>query len=277
MPCEKLLCNQTIALLSMAALLLSSCVETKSVIHYAYAPLTANAPFLKEKNELQFTTHVMTGGKSEDADKGSIIGTNTKAAYALSKHIGVMASYGTLKEKETYYFDPENTILNHRRKFAEAGIGYFIAADRREKLYFDIYTGYGLGKNNIYYTGYNSFYRNNVRRFFIQSGISLHIKSNFRLTWLMRYSLISFRNVETNFPEETLRYSDVGLYRLDKGTYTTLEPAFAVQFPVSKLQWLRGYFQAGGSILLNTTRINNRGALAGIGITVAPSVALKKK
>ncbi|MBX2923328.1 MAG: hypothetical protein KF746_14095 [Chitinophagaceae bacterium] len=277
MPYEKLLVSiNTIALVSTASIFFSSCIETKSVFHYAYAPLTANAPFLKEKDELQFTTHVMTGERNDDADKGGIIGVNIKGAYALSNHIGVMASYSAANEKEVYNFSNGATTLKHKRKFAEAAIGYFIAADQRKRLYFDIYAGYGTGSNNIYYVGYNNFHRSDVGRFFIQSGISL-VKNEFRLTGFLRTSFLSFKNIETNYTEEELRHYDVRLYGLEKEKITSLEPTFALQFPVSKLKWLRGHAQVGAAILLNAPDLHYREVLGGIGITIVPPVASKKK
>lgn len=271
MPCEKTLFVIG-TLVSSAAL--HSCVETRSVFHYAYAPLTTNAPFVKEKNDLQFTTHIMTGERNEDADRGSIIGMNMKGAYALSNHIGVMASYSTTNEKELYSND--RATLKHRRRFLEAAIGYFTAADERKRLYFDIYTGYGIGNTNIYYVDYDNFYRTDIHRFFIQSGVSL-VKNEFRLTGLLRVSFPSFKNIKTNYTEDQLKTHDVSLYGLEKEKITLLEPTFALQFPLSKLKWLRGHAQVGAAILLNDLNMHYRPVLGGIGLTIVPPIIQKKK
>ncbi len=95
-----------------------------------------------------------------------------------------MASYSATSEKEVFNFSYEHTTLKHKRRFAEAAIGYFTAGDQRKRLYFDVYTGYGLGNVNIYDVGNDYFYRSDIRRFFIQSGVSL-VKNEFRLTGLV--------------------------------------------------------------------------------------------
>lgn len=218
----------------------------------------------------------MTGERNEDADRGGIIGINMKGAYALSNHVGVMASYSATSEKETFNYSNGKTVLKHKRNFAEAAIGYFTAADQRKRLYFDLYAGYGLGNNNIYYVGEPNFYRSDVRRFFIQSGVSL-VKNTFRLTGFLRTSFVSFKNIETSYTEEELRYYDIKLYGLDKEKLFFLEPTFALQFPVSKLQWLRGHAQVGAAVLFNSTDLHYRPVLGGIGITIAPPIGSSKK
>jgi len=139
-----------------------------------------------------------------------------------------------------------------------------------------VYTGYGLGNVNIYDVGNDYFYRSDIRRFFIQSGVSL-VKNEFRLTGLLRVSFPSFKNIKTNYTDDQLLSYDVGLYRLDIEQITSLEPTFALQFPVSRLKWIRGHAQVGAAILFEAPTLHYRPVLGGIGFTIAPLIKPKKK
>ncbi len=86
----------------------------------------------------------------------------------------------------------------------------------------------------------------------------------------------SFKNIKTNYTDDQLLSYDVGLYRLDIEQITSLEPTFALQFPVSRLKWIRGHAQVGAAILFEAPTLHYRPVLGGIGFTIAPLIKPKK-
>ena len=124
--------------------LLSSCSER------LYYPDRANVPAFREAHELKAVLSVkpqdfMDGGGSPACPAADV-------AYAPINHLGIIASYRTIVNRDAYLYPvsgkPENysvyntsvAINGHR---FEGGAGYFTGLGR--KGIFEIYGGYGNG------------------------------------------------------------------------------------------------------------------------------------
>lgn len=137
-----------LALIASVLLFISACSP-------AYVPNVINTPMLSNQGEIQAS--VNTG----------FSGFDPQAAYALTDHIGIMAS-GSFADTES-----DTTDNFHKHRFAELGAGYYTKIQENGR--FEVYTGYGSGKvnaeyqNELWHTGTDV----NYGRFFIQPGIGV--------------------------------------------------------------------------------------------------------
>ncbi|MGC9374354.1 MAG: hypothetical protein ACP5DQ_04855 [Bacteroidales bacterium] len=121
-----------------------------------YIPNMANSPMFSNQGELQAT--VATGTSNFDA----------QTAYAITDHIGIMVngSYGNETNDTTDDF--------HKHAFIEAGLGYYEKIG--ENVRYEIYGGYGFGKNEGYFEDavFDSQRTDaDMQRFFVQPGIGI--------------------------------------------------------------------------------------------------------
>ncbi len=178
--------------------LLSSCSER------LYYPDRANVPAFREAHELKAVLSVkpqdfMDGGGSPACPAADV-------AYAPINHLGIIASYRTIVNRDAYLYPvsgkPENysvyntsvAINGHR---FEGGAGYFTGLGR--KGIFEIYGGYGNGvvKGQDKFTA-------NYNRFFLQPEAGFR-SSRISLMGGIRVAMQQYYKLQS--PDSTLRYN----------------------------------------------------------------------
>jgi hypothetical protein len=176
------------ACLLLAGIALSSCNK------HIYVPNMVNAPLLKERYEF----------------KGAITPTNLQGAFAVTDNIAIMANgqyvYG-FNYKDT---DPDNNNNNDdflvddntRGGVIEGAVGFFKPLDRRQRMVFDVYAGYGGGSFKTISSNYSpdnggnkSDYvlRNHFSKVFIQPSIGF-VHPVIEAAFTSRFSLVNFYN-----------------------------------------------------------------------------------
>lgn len=162
---------------------------------YVYVPSPANSPALQEKKEF----------------KGNIGPTNAQAAYAITDHIGVIAS-------GQYIWKDLGPRLHGTSTYGgslEGGLGYFKAWHKKRKaITVDVYAGYGKGGfRSVDYTwGKDSSRADNelrtrFRKYFIQPGFGITHRA-IELALSTRVSAVHFEEasmginaLEASFPD----------------------------------------------------------------------------
>lgn len=180
--------------------------------------------FLKEKNQLRISANLAIGENDEDnSNDFSNYGMHVRAAYAVTDHFGISASYFASIEKDKYnWSSDEAKSISYKRGIGEVSAGYFTTVYQKPNLFFELYAGYGLGGNSIkekyretYYVN-GGMYKNNYNQFFLQPAIVVHHKNILQAGFFLRTSLIKFTNIRTDYSTDILKDNYVRLYDLSK-------------------------------------------------------------
>lgn len=192
---------------------------------------------LKKKKEVQVRGQWLAGIRDTESDKGKVRGGSFQAAYAVSNHIGIIGSWAFSKEFEDYNMTssyPETVC--YKKNMAEIGAGYFTNISKNKRVVFEVYAGYGTGKNNLTHMphgwGPTGFYGGRVQRFFLQPALALHAPGNTSIAWILRTSFAKSHNTNAFYP-------DISLYEIEKKYIVFLEPTFVIHFPVGPFTWVK--------------------------------------
>lgn len=206
--------------------LLAAGVFLASCNKYIYVPNTVNAPLLKEKYEF----------------KGSVSPTNYQAAFAVANKVAVMAN-----GQYVYRWDLDNdgNDKNDNDLFLdkytrggvfEGAVGFFQPLDKKKKMVFDTYAGFGAGRFKTLdraYTDANSSgiitdYQLTTKfsKFFVQPSIGF-VHPVFEAVFSSRVSVLNFYGMgvgDKAFAGDVTQRED--FLNIGKGTHALLEPAF---------------------------------------------------
>ncbi len=258
--------KKILGLVTILTLVLTGCYTPR----YVYSPSAHNVPVLFEKNDskisFNYSTNMDTRATNSKYDRNRANGYDVQAAYALTKNIGIQGSYFARKEM-TYnnsldnFFD--SSVIRYKRSLFEFGIGYFTQIDTKQKVMFQIFGAVGFGKSDFTDTGldenqllYSRIHNAELTKYYLEPTISFRNKAVFAASLSTRFSLISFRNVKTNYSQREKEY-----FKLDsigRGPSMFFEPAFVNSYGFNKLPGLRIEYQLGLSLLLSKNFIDYR-------------------
>lgn len=262
------------------ALLLSSMFCSCTLLRFAYSPTIQQVPAFKEKNESRLTAVAAS----------SLMGTENsysiQGAYAVGNHFAVTAAWnGSLRSQDelTYSDGSGNTgvdIVKYKRPSAEIGTGVFYPISKDKKVFFELYGGYGWGKNeiednNATNNGGNGFHNSNTNRIYLQPSFSFHFSENFTLATVMRFNSIGYTNIKTNYDNnelQTYQLLDIARKRL-----LFVEPALMTSFGFDGAPWFRIQAQMNVSLLTGSSNTNYRSNYLSLGIQFDPIMGFKKK
>lgn len=203
-----------------AGLFLASCNK------YIYVPNTVNAPLLKEKYEF----------------KGSLSPTNYQAAFAVADKVAIMANgqyvyRWNLNDNNTKKNDDDLFLDKYTRGGVfEGAVGFFQPLDKKKRMVFDTYAGFGGGRfktlDRAYddegSTGVVNDYQLTTRfsKFFIQPSIGF-VHPVFEAVFSSRVSVLNFYGMgagEKAFAGQETQRAE--FLKISNGTHALLEPAF---------------------------------------------------
>lgn len=238
---------------------------------YVYSPAAHNVPVLTAKNDsklgINYSTNIAQkarGAENSHNSKGS--GIDVQGAYAISKKLAVQAAYywrSEINEGNFLLTTVDNSVLRYRRHLTEAGLGYYTKMDDQGITWFQVFGGIGAGEFRFTdkpvpgSTNTNEFfYKTKLTKFYIQPAIMALFNKSVSLSFSSRFSLIKFRNVQTD-------YSDIQLnnYKLDSITHRPVifwEPAFVNSFEFKKLKGVKFEYQLGLSLLMTKSFVDAR-------------------
>lgn len=198
----------------VALLFLSSCSR------YYYKPNAINTPMFTDGMQGHLVAAGSIGGDGDDGDRTTF--ADLQASFSPIKHLGIIGNYST------YNYSPvSSTATPARAHILEGGIGGYIpVGERKVKMVAELYTGIGTGK-------LRSDVDMDVNRYFIQPGIGMRspwVDAAFNLRW----AFVNFSNLDDNGRGNTYLVEQqlVDMYgnrRIDKGSYTFVEPGLTVR------------------------------------------------
>jgi hypothetical protein len=254
---------------------LSSCYTPR----YMYSPTNTNVPNLTKKGDSKLAAYYAFGingnktrnGVTQNQDDFHNRGFDLQGAYALTNHIGLIASQSNRYERNSGNF--VNTIdsatINYRRGITELGVGYFGRFAKNKSLV-QVFAGYSFGHFSINDAGkdnasgpYTRFHNTSVKKAFLQLAIQSDLSPNFTTSFANRFNFVFFSNIITNYtPQEQESYL---LSNLDGRTSVFWEPAIINNFGFKKMPGFRFEVQLGFASLVSRKFIDYRSVNLSIG------------
>ncbi len=194
--------RQLLFILLSSLSLLTSCSRT------AYVPSVQNVPMLTEKHDIN----------------GTITFNNIQSAYAISDHIGL-----TLSAETDGIFKNLTDEDESKKHVVEVGAGYFTPIS--EDLYFNIYSGAGLGKISFQENTFNEMGRFSSRKanYYIQPSISYQTRF-VELAFSTRVTGVDFFDMnDSEYFVNTEATDPFDLRLINDPFYTFVEPAFTLR------------------------------------------------
>jgi hypothetical protein len=263
------------------ACLLSMLFSSCTLFRFAYSPTVQQIPAFKEKGESRITAIAAS----------TLVGTENsyslQGAYAVSDHFALTAAWnGSLRSQdELTTSSGSNTsteVVKYNRSTAEFGAGIFYPLSKDKQVFFELYGGYGFGKNNINdnvatNSGPNGFHYSKTNKFYFQPSFSFHPGTNFTITPALRFTSIGYSDIRTNYDNselETYQLLEIGRKRL-----FFVEPALMTSFGFDGAPWFRIQAQMNVSLLTGntTTHTNYRSNYFSVGFQFDPAKAFKQK
>ncbi len=266
--------------LTATVILVSSLFSSCTLLRFAYSPTVQQVPAFKEKNESRVTAVAAS----------TVVGTENsyslQGAYAVTNHFAVTAAWnGSLRSQDelTYSDGSGNTgtdIVKYKRSSAELGAGIFYPISKDKKVFFELYGGYGFGKNNISdnsttNSGALGFHNSKTNRYYIQPSFSFHTSENFTLSTVLRFTSIGYSNISTSYDNNEL--STYQLLEITRNRLMFIEPALVSSFGFDSAPWFRIQAQMNASLLTGNNNTNYRNNYFSIGFQFDPLKALKTK
>lgn len=265
--------------LLVPAFLLSMLFSSCTLFRFAYSPTIQNVPAFKEKNESRVNASVastLTGTENSYSLQG---------AYAVSDHIALTASWnGSLRSQDELTTTSGGTtnseIVKYNRSTAEFGAGIFYPISKDKKVFFELYGGYGFGKNNISdniatNSGPNGFHNSKTNKFYFQPSFSFHSGDNFTITPVLRFTSIGYTDIATNYDNSEL--ANYQLVEIGSRRLFFIEPALMSSLGFESAPWFRIQAQMNVSLLTGSSNTNYRSNYLSVGFQFDPVKAFAKK
>lgn len=244
----------TLAIVSLAA-----CYTPR----FAYSPTAHNVPVLTEKNDsklaFNYSTNADARSTENSYDRNRANGADIQAAYAITPHVGVQASYFT--RKETTYdnsadFGFDSSVIRYKRNLFELGAGYFTPINDSKKVMFQVFGGIGFGRFTFNDNGkdnnqlpYYRFHNADIFKYYLEPAISFRSREVFAASLSTRFSVVKFRNVQSNYTQ--VEKQDYKLDSINRYSSIFFEPAFVNSYGLNNLPGIRLEYQLGLSFLMS--------------------------
>lgn len=267
--------------LTASVCFLSMFLNSCTLFRFAYSPTVQQIPAFKEKGESRITAiaaSTLTGTENSYSLQG---------AYAVGNHFALTAAWnGSLRSQDELTTSSGNNtsteVVKYNRSTAEFGAGIFYPISKDKQVFFELYGGYGFGKNNINdnmtsNSGTNGFHHSKTNKFYFQPSFSFHPGNNFTITPVLRFTSIGYNDINTNYDNtelETYKLLELGRNRL-----FFIEPALMTSFGFESAPWFRIQAQMNVSLLAGNTdsRTNYRSNYLSVGFQFDPAKAFKQK
>jgi hypothetical protein len=200
--------------------LVASMLFLSSCSRYYYKPNAINTPLFTDGMQGHLVAAGSIGGDGDDGDRTTF--ADLQASFSPIKHLGLIGNYSTYN-----YTPSSSTGTPARAHLLEGGIGGYIPVGKRKvKMVAELYTGMGGGK-------LRSDVDMDVQRYFIQPGIGMRspwVDAAFNFKWsFVNYSNLDDNGRGTSYLIDQQLMDMYGNNRIDKGTFTFLEPGFTVR------------------------------------------------
>jgi hypothetical protein len=274
-----------------AALALAAGLSSCYTPRYMYSPTNTNVPNLTRKGDSKLAAYYASGLKTRitdndvTRDRSSFRnhGFDIQGAYAVTNHIGLVASHSNRYEKNSGNFanTVDSAIITYRRRVTELGVGYFGRFAKNKSL-FQLFAGYSFGRFSLADEGrdvssglYTRFHTTTVKKIFLQQAIQADLSAYFTTSFANRFNFVFFSNIRTDYtPQEQEAYL---LNNLDGRVSVFWEPAIINNFGFKKLPGLRFEAQLGFASLISRKFIDYRSVNISIGAMADVKKLFSKK
>jgi hypothetical protein len=198
----------------VALLFLSSCSR------YYYKPNAINTPLFTDGMQGHLVAAGSIGGDGDGGDRTTF--ADLQASFSPIKHLGIIGNYST------YNYTPSTSSgTPAHAHLLEAGLGGYIPVGQRKvKMVAELYGGLGTGR-------LKSDVNMDVQRYFIQPGIGMRspwVDAAFNLRWaFVNFSNLNDNGRGMNYLVDQQLMDMYGTHRIDKGTYTFVEPGITIR------------------------------------------------
>ena len=255
---------------------------------YVYSPSAHNVPVLLKKGDSKLAANLSTNFSKRNTTNGIVKdnkshGIDLQGAYALTNKFAVQVNYYRRTEKNNGDFSANNldsSVINYTRQLTEIGFGYYRAVMRNNRAIFQVFAGIGFGKfgftdigrdqNNVFH---NNLHQAGITKLFVQPAFTIKNKRNFAASLSTRFSVIFFRNIQTDYTA-----AELDKYKLDSLNFRPRlfwEPAVVNTFGFKKIPGLQLEFQAGLCLLQSPLFIDYRAFNFSMGVLVDVPKLLK--
>lgn len=229
--------------------LMASCTQPR----YVYNPPVRNLHYFKQKGQVKLAADWATGPSRNDGGGSDSYdhGFDLQAAYAVSDHWALMASYYNRKESDNISIFSSSSInqyskIDYKRNGYEFAASYFRPLSTTKESFFHLDGGIGFANNSLVDKGtFDSLgmtrnYSDKMSRIFFQPGFYT-ILDGFQFGMGARIQWQFFNNVQTSYrPAELAAYSLSGLNQI-----FNFEPYLSIRYSAPSLPWLAGEMQTG--------------------------------
>jgi hypothetical protein len=259
-------------LLILCISFLSSCTQPR----YVYNPPVRNLHYFQEGGQAKLAAHWATGPSRDDGGTSDNYnhGFDFQAAYAISDHWALMASYYNRKESDNIKVSISPTAsviseIDYKRNGSEFAVSYYTPLMLSKESFFHIDGGIGFANNSLVDRGsFDSLgltqnYSDKMFRIFFQPGIYTVLDA-FQFGLGARVQWQFFSDIQTNYtPNELVSYTLSGLNQL-----FNLEPYFSIRYGPPSVPWLKGEMQTGFTTVDKGYYV--RGGFFSLGVAVDP-------
>lgn len=267
-----------IFLFFIVALFTVSCSQQR----YLYSPTKPNTPVLQKRGDSRLNTSFSFGNARGFGDSSKNLGADVQAALAVTNHIAIIGSYYSRTEadamRENYRraVSFTSSFVNYRRRYWEAGIGYFTALSG--EALFQVFAGGTFGQLTINDVGfmdslsYSRFHNTRINKLFVQPGFSFIDRGGAGCNLTLKLNLLQLHTKSTNYTAAELDYFPVN----GPGTSLQLfmaEPSLTVFLPIPRTDWLK--WEGSITSIFNPTYYRTRGWSMSFGLTIDPVKAFK--
>lgn len=228
---------------------------------YIYSPSAQNVPVLTKKGDSKIGAVYSTNFTGEETINDETIdnrsrGFDLHGAIALSDNWAIQANHFYRWEKSEG--GPDSATIRYQRNLTELGVGYFMPLNERKTVFFQFFAGAGLGKFSFTDKDrIGSYYHQaNISKVYLQPAFLFRSKGSFTNAVSIRGSIISYRNIKTNY--STSQLDDYNLNFLSNRAKLFIEPAYTGSFGFKNVPGLRFELQAGLSFLMARTYVDYR-------------------
>jgi hypothetical protein len=252
-------------------MLVCSCTQPR----YVYNPPVRNLHYFQKAGQSKLAAHWATGPSRNDGGTSDAYnhGFDLQAAYAVSDHWALMASYYNRKESDNINAFGSSNIqyseIDYKRNGSEFGASFFTPFSKGSESFFHIDGGIGFANNSLLDKGtFDSLgltrnYSDKMFRVFFQPGVYT-ILDAFQFGLGARFQWQFFNNIQTDYRLAELQaYSLNGLNQL-----FNLEPYFSIRYGPPSVPWLKGEVQTGFTTVDKGYYV--RGGFFSIGVAVDP-------
>ncbi len=243
-------------------ILLTSCQIVNP--RYFNSPSTQTTAFLEKKGDSKIAANVSILPEEEyqtyewflilplptGERKSKSYGFDVSTAYAFSDRF--MATIGGEYKKERDLFSNNDILqtysssrIDYTRKALDVGAGLIIPHKSFSQFIFNPIIGVNFGRSESFFKNTSDtinddhiyHFHGNFQKLYLKPNLNFHINKNFKMSFVPQFSLMKYRDISDNYPEDARE--NLGLNRLRKEYLFLFEPANFYQIGFNKLEWLK--------------------------------------